>query len=130
MRTLVFIGALLPALILVGCQNPRTLYGTWESTGNNPVRITFSPDGIVTLRPSGMARNIELTGQYRLVENKIKMENMSVDLPDNNPMKGLADRYLEGGATNMDLTLSWKTDDEIVLDGSGMLRGGFSRVEN
>lgn len=124
MRPLSIIAIIAVSFISLGCSK-RSLTGTWESTGLVPARITFNADKTFQIQPSTKAKDVVIAGNYSVIENRIKLTDVNVEVPENTPFKTL----INGFKTDQDLTLSWKTDDEIILDGQGMLRGGFKRVK-
>lgn len=121
--------ALIPFfLLLSGCQS-RSIVGTWESTGITPLRIVFNSDSTFEAQP--LQRNVQVTvgGKYELYENRLVLTEVKARLPEGSPYKNAVETIV-GSMPSQDqtVTLSWKTNDEIILDGQGMVRGGFKRV--
>ena len=124
MRAIPIFSLMLVALTLTGCQS-RSIVGTWESTGAFPIRVTFESNGKFSMTPPSGNADVKLTADYELIENRLKITDLKVDLPEDNMFSGFANQM----TTDQELTMNWKTDDEIVLEGEGILRGGFKRVE-
>lgn len=123
---------LMAALIfpLVSCKAAPSLVGTW-SNPDSPFTLTFNDDKTFVLEATvEPVKGFQAKGDYSLVENRLTLSNVKPVADDSTLLGGLmkrANKFIPDKP--QDLTLSWKTDNDIVLDGDGQIRGAFTRVK-
>lgn len=105
------------------------MFGTWESTGSDKVRLTFEKDLTYDMAILRLMDRPVVKGRFKRLENKISFYDSKIDVPGGNLFGGAVGEFMSRGMLEeTEFTMTWKTDNEIVLNGDGLLAGAFKRV--
>lgn len=128
------VAALLAALFVVGCSSRPSLVGEWKSTGVKPTSFTFRDDGTAVLGIDFRGQSIRANAKYTLNQNRLVITDIQPVLGGMEAIPGVGSMS-SGMLANMDLgevnlQISWKSNDEILLSGNVLAEGNFKRVKN
>lgn len=117
-------------LAVTGCKQNNSIVGSWKSDTGMGASMTleFAEDKSFKMTPEGIGGGVQLQGTYTYIENRLKLKFDGVKLPGNDPFSGMAESLMSNRIPeDANLTIAWKTQDEIILDGQGFLKGRFKR---
>jgi len=131
-----FAPALLAVFIaLTGCRESPNLVGTWESTGVKPTKLEFRDDGTAKLVARVMGQELAANAKYTFEQNRLTITEIKPDTSALGQIPGVGGIGGIGGEVlrNMDLgdlnlQVSWKSPDEILITGDPIAEGNFRRV--
>lgn len=112
-----------------GC-NSRSLEGTWEggvAGANNTITVT-GPKAALSTTIMGATVTISADQSYDQETGRLKLTNLTYDAPSVPP--AMMEQARSRAPKEMELTISWKNNDEIVVQGQQsplMPAGTFKR---
>ncbi len=125
--------SLFTLLFILGCTGRPSIIGDWttETGMSADIKLKFNNDGTFELEPQGMGSKTVIQGNFTLKENRLNLKFDQVKLSGNDPFSGMAESMMSSQLPeDSNLTIAWKTEDEIILDGSGFLKGRFKRIKD
>ncbi len=127
MRSVLALTLLFAGVLASGCQR-RSLEGAWEAVGVRPIVLTFEPGGRYTVT-TPLVEALVARGEYRLDGSNLVLDRPKVEVAGEAGVElGLDGRALNRlGAGRFQV--AWKSQDEIVLTGDGLLAGGYRRQQ-
>lgn len=117
---------LLASLAIGGCRE-QTIEGKWKSSDGRPITLEFKPDGAATWTLSVAGQNLALDGRYTYERGRLKVSGFR--------LPALAGAMLEQATgtkfefpQEVEGTVSFKSDKEIVIGGNSPLNGAYTRM--
>lgn len=111
----------------MGCAQ-RSLVGTWESPGNPNLEFTADQKARAVVQVPGLSMSLEFSGDFTVVDRStLQLSNLTLS-QDGRPVEGFLAQMARGVLeANQSYTLDWKSNDEITLNGPGILSGTWTR---
>jgi len=128
------VAGLAAAMFLLGCSSRPSLVGEWKSTGVKPTSLTFREDGTALLSIDLRGQAISADATYTLDQNRLTIKDIKPNMGGLEAIPGVG-AIGQGIANEMNmgelnLQISWKSADEILVSGNVLAEGSFRRVKN
>lgn len=110
---------------LMGCAQ-RSLVGTWEAPNLPNLEFTADNKARATITVAGMT--IEFAGDFAVVDGTtLQLSNFTLS-QGGQPVQGMIGQMAAGMVDQQQsYTLDWTSNDQITLNGPGMLSGTWTR---
>lgn len=117
---------LIAGFSLTACVSEPSIEGTWVAEDGRPVELTFG-NGKAQIEISAFGQSVALQGDYTRDQNRLAIKHLSLP-PDLEKLRGMAgEAAQERLPDQIDATISFKTESEIVLSGHKLIDGVYKR---
>lgn len=117
---------LIAVFTLAACMAEPGIEGTWVSEDGRPVVLTFG-GGKAKIEISAFGQDVALEGDYTRDQNRLAIKHLSLP-PELEKLRGMAGKSAQQRLPDqIDATISFKTESEIVLSGHKLIDGVYKR---
>lgn len=118
--------ALMVLVTLVGCRSEPSIQGNWVASDGRPVELILD-SGQATIRIQAFGQSADLTGNYSKDLNRLKIEQIKLPETLEGARTRLGGRALSELPDNIDATISFKNENEMVISGHKLIDGSYKR---
>ncbi len=126
-------GRLSLAVFLIGCLlaggcRQQSIIGKWQASDGRPFSLEFKTDGTATWTITAAGQSLAVDGKYTFERGRLRLTGFK--LPG---LTGMMLNQATGGQFELpqevEGTVSFKNDKEIVIGGNSPLNGAYTRTQ-